>query len=442
METTLLRIRAASRILAYCLALALCLCLQPAKATTLGNVVRHSLFTNPELLSQFQNVTANIHRLSRVVGQDYPQVDFDLGGAREYSENPTIRFAGVPNVTFWRHDTSLVLTQNLFSGWRIPGQIHEQHYNTLSAHFQYMNAKEATALRATEAYMNILRNRRLITLAIANVKVHSNILYKVTRRFDAGAGRIDEIHLARSRLALARSRLRLFRGELLQSEADFRAVTGYIKIPKPLQKPPLPFKFLPKDLKQALDLAFKFNPSLHAARTNLKSTMAAVVVSRSRFLPNVNLRLSASDGNNLDGIPGVNRDAIAGLVLDYNLINGGSDLAAIREATARREQARDQTAQTYREVEQNERSAWYAMVTERKRVRNLRNYVVYSKHVVEDYIKQFVLGKRAFFNVLDAENELFLARVEYTNSGYDSQIDAYTVLANMGHLAAYFSAHK
>jgi adhesin transport system outer membrane protein len=113
---------------------------------------------------------------------------------------------------------------------------------------------------------------------------------------------------------------------------------------------------------------------------------------RARYQPRVDLRASAGTGFNLEAIEGRTTDRRIEMVVSYNLYNGGSDSAAVRQHAERLNQAR------------------------------------------EAYRQHFDIGQRTLLDLLDTENEYFQARRAYVNARFDRIIADARAQAAMGRL--------
>ena len=76
------------------------------------------------------------------------------------------------------------------------------------------------------------------------------------------------------------------------------------------------------------------------------------------------------------------------------------------------------------------------MLTARQRVELLENAVNIASEVFDARQKLREAGKETVINVLDAENEIFSARINFVQASYDEQVAIYQLLLAMGQLNA------
>ncbi|MEM1244203.1 MAG: TolC family protein, partial [Pseudomonadota bacterium] len=378
-------------------------------AQTLKNVLRKTLKDNPQVLSALENKIAAAHLLQQAVAQSLPKLDIFVAQGGEYSNNPATRAFGENNVKLWRSENRIFAEQPLFTGGRVPAEIARGKFDLSSTKNRLHGIREQIALLTSIAYINVLRSLELIEVAKNNLQIHKSTLVKVKKIYLGGAARRSDLELAIARLALAQSRLVNARAEYGLARNEYRAVVGVYPPGKLSYPHQLQDKILPHSKTKAELYALHNNPFLLEAVDLVEVNRKQVKIAKSRFYPNINFELSASKANSLDGIRGRNDDALGLFVLDYNLYNGGGDIARVREAIARVWQQQYDKDQLQLEITQSLQDGWTNYLANQDRIKYLNTYVTYSKAVARDFLLEYTLGQRGLFNVLDADNEAFLA---------------------------------
>jgi len=78
--------------------------------------------------------------------------------------------------------------------------------------------------------------------------------------------------------------------------------------------------------------------------------------------------------------------------------------------------------------------AWQSLLTARERLELLENAVNIASEVFVSRKKLREAGKETVINVLDAENEVNNAQINYTSAFYDERLAVYQLLLAMGRL--------
>jgi adhesin transport system outer membrane protein len=117
----------------------------------------------------------------------------------------------------------------------------------------------------------------------------------------------------------------------------------------------------------------------------------------------------------------------------YNL-TGGKDQARREETVYELNQAREIRDRTHRQVIESIRLSWNAYETAKSQLEYFKVHVDASSNALIAYRKQFNIGQRTLIDLLDQENEVFQANINYANAMNDLLFAEYRILAGTGRL--------
>lgn len=330
----------------------------------------------------------------------------------------------------WRARYRLSGTQLLFDGFSTNNRIDASTQEAEAALFDVRSAANEIANRAIGAYLSVARDRELLTFAQDNVELHRQILGNVEAAAAAGGGSTADVAQVRTRLAFAESQQRRLRGDLRNSEADFREAVG--QSPSNLVRPDAPLEAVPNTLETAISLARESNPNRSASIASARAAGFALDETRGAFLPRFDVELAHEGRRGVGGERDFETDNTALLRLSWNLYNGGSDTAARRRARERENEALLQTREIDRLIQEEMEVNYNDLQVARDQLGLLRDRVGNAAEVTEAYQEQFRLGQRTVLDLLDSGNELFVARVDLTRAEYEVIAAAYDVLTTAG----------
>ena len=402
-----------------------------AGATSLQDTVGKAVSTNPRVASLQSNRSAIDKELEQARGLYLPQIDLRAAVGPEITNSPGTRSRGLDSHTDTRKESSLTIQQRIFDGFEAESEIDRQKARSKSASFRIRESAENTALDATEAHIEVLRFRKLVSIAEANVEVHRGYVGRVTERTQSGAGTADEIAQAQARLEQAQALLAENQQGLRDAEALYIKTVG--DMPGELDEVAYPTAMVPADLDNALKL-LPTNPTVKITGADVEVTQAELTQAESRFYPKINLELSGRYDDDLDGIEGHDRDAIALVVMRWNLYRGGIDEANRGEAVERIAEARNNRLAAIRDFEEEMRKSWSALESQTRRADLLKSAVEQNTIVRDAYSEQFDLGTRSLLDLLDAENELYATLGRQITAEHAKTFAAYRVLAVGGEL--------
>lgn len=406
----------------------------PAVAFTLEETVETTLVTNPEVGVVAADREAIDQEVRQARALYAPSIDLRGAIGPEYTNSPATRsrLGDDDSETLLRMESQVTLTQMLFDGFSTRSEVERQLARLDSAAYRVREAAEFIALDGIEAHLDVLRNQALVELAEQNVIEHQRILDQVSELEREGGGSIADVRQTEARIAAARSALATAIGNLRDARAVYRSVVGIP--PDDLAVPDPPLAGVPAGAEAAAADAFVNNPTVRIANADIEVAEAELTGARSGYYPRLDLEMGAGANRNLDGIEGSDVDAQALLVLRYNLFRGGGDIAREREAFARLREARETLRRVKRAAEEDARVAYNAFLTARERADALEAQALATRATRDAYAQQFDIGERSLLDLLDAENELFIARSNFVTAQFTELFAVYRVLAATGDL--------
>ncbi len=411
-----------------------------ASAASLEDVVRRVVKENPEILEAAANRRAVDQELRQARGLYLPRVDVEAAAGPEWSLNSTTRARTGRNTSdsagVWRSrvESRITLNQVLFDGFARDSEVERQAARVDAAAKRVRERSEFIALDLIEAYLDILRYQEHQELAKHNITAHEDHVRNVRERVSAGQRGAGDQHQAQSRLAAAKTIAIEVNRDLEEAEIYYRRLLG--EDPVELVKPVVRAEQLPKSVDEVVRMALVNNPSLELAAADMDVSRAEFSAGRAALYPTLNLEISGSRNNRLDGVDEVNHDMSTMLRFKYNLYRGGIDQAKTYEYIERLAETRGRVQGLERAVEEEARQSWSATNTARHRFSVLKEQVVANTQMLSTYQQEFVVGQRDLIDVLDAEHELFTARTRLVTSEYAILFGHSRVLASMGELLA------
>ena len=363
-------------------------------------------------------------------GGYYPSVELSAGTGWERTDNSTTRAEGYHRRDLQRNESSISVTQNLFSGFATRSEVARQTATVNSRAWTVLDTSETTALTAIQAYLDVLRGRQMVLLAEDNLKNHERIFDQITLRTEQGVGRQADYEQAEARLAQARNNLLTEQTNLDDSLANYQSVVG-----KEADDLTLPAKSaIPDSLEAARKVMLQNSPLLKQADEDVEATRQQYEAAKSRFYPSVNLEVARTMDDNIDGTRGHNQEWQAMVRMSYNLYNGGSDKAALMSDAYKMKEAQDVKNNALRQLNEELRLSWNALQNAEKQVPIAKDYADRSKTVRTAYQEQFSLGDRSLLDMLDSENEVFTAQRRYVELQFIEMFTTYRINARTGTL--------
>ena len=415
-------------------AVALCISLSPVQAEELSleAALARGLVTNPQYGVVANNRRATDEEYRQAEGLFRPSVDLRASGGVEYTDNQSSRASGLDDRTRGIYDYSATLTQMLFDGFAAKNEEERQEARVRSAAHRVHETSELVGLNIVEAYLEVLRQRDLLRIARDNVQEHVSMLNEIQASVSAGRSTDADISQAEARYSSAKANEANVKEALRVAESRYIREVG--EKPDVLVMPVLPVEAVSPDVDTAVSAATVNSPTLGIYEADMDVAWQEYEASASNFYPQVDLQLQGRQNDDLGGVDGNDKSASAQVIANWNVYRGGIDTALRRELVYRHAQAKETRVQAARQVEDDVRQTWAAMVSAGERANEFAAQAVANEKVVAAYKDQFELDRRTLLDVLDSQNELFVSRSNAVNAEYLEMLAVYRLLSLQGKL--------
>ncbi|MFQ5954437.1 MAG: TolC family outer membrane protein [Kiloniellales bacterium] len=415
------------------------LALAPAAlAKSLVEAVETTIASFPELLRDRSLDRAAEQQIDRAFSRFLPTLDLDAASGYEYTDSPSTRGRkgaaerDAGGQQLWRSDTSAVARQLAFDGFGALNRLRLARAESRAASGLVYDTAERVGIRVVQVYLDVLRNREFVEFAEGNVTEHEVILAQIKDLAQAGLGLGSDVDQAKARLALARSGLEQRRGDLRQARARYTETVG--EPPENLVRPAEPQYRIPQDMEAAVTEAIANHPAIRVTTATYQARLKQIKTIQARFYPRLDVEASGSYNDNKDGVLGPDSDLNARLRMRYNVLKGFGDLAAKRRSREQATAALEDDNERRRQVREDVRVAYQALITARERLAFLADHAEAEERVLTGYKEQFELGRRSLLDVLDAQNELFQARLALTDGDYRLLLAHFELMFTLGNL--------
>lgn len=382
---------------------------------SLRDAVQTAMETNPTFLARKHAYSSSHEAYLKTFGALLPQVDFVVRGGYSVIRNDTTSAMYSDEIgQEWSNDMRMVLSQLIYDGGLTSSKVEADKYLSQSRKEELFNAAEDVGLTATQYFMEVIRNRALVELCENNIDRHADILELTRVRLNSGGGTRVDVDQAQASLEEAKSRLVQASQGLADAEAGYLKLFGS-KADK-LVMPGRPAQKIPQSVEEGIALAMDNNRALKAARLAIQQRESEAASAKGLYAPRVQATLSGGRSDNTGGYEQNYHDLAAMLQVSFNLYNGGSDRAAIREAKSEVSKAQQDAEEVRRLVEENVTTAFNFYQATGNLLPILNELANENADIVVSYADQFRMGKRTLLDLVSAQKSLFSAQQVYLNA--------------------------
>lgn len=290
-----------------------------------------------------------------------------------------------------------------------------------------IDAENTALFNAVDAFQAVRRSVVFVELRENNVRLLIEQLRATRDRFEVGEVTRTDVSLSEASLAAARSSLAAERGGLARAKEQYRTIVG--DYPGTLAPAP-DMPSIPATEGEARAIARQENPIAKQVQHLVKAAELGVQIASRAMRPslNANGRLSVND----DG----DESASIGLELSGRIYQGGAISSQLRQAQARRDEARSQLYTAGLQVDQQVGNAYANLAVAIASIDASRQQVSAAELALRGTREELQLGARTTLDVLDQEQEVLDARTNLVSAEVDRIVAAYQVLDSIGLMTA------
>ena len=399
-----------------------CFSLKGAFATSLAEVLEEALNSSVQISAGKNNLESQLEGINRLMAQKKPALSANFSGSSEWDlkndEESSSFSAGF---------TARYL---LFDGNVTNYQISAESFRIKALESEFEGIKQKVIYDAIIAYLNVLRDDKLVQLSSKNVLVLKEQLDATMSRYELGELTQTDVAQAQSALEAATSSLASRKGALYLANTIFETAVGI----KPIGlDTTISLPDMPKNEIEAKESAIKFNMNLRASQMRQRRANALLDAANSNRSPTLNISTSLTGGETA-----LQQDfsnfgiSLTGSIPIYS---GGSLESGRRKAQSDLELSMVNEEITRLTVQQAVITAWSdysvssAVITARTRE------VEAAELAYKGTLEETRLGARTILDVLNAEQSLMNAQTNLETAKRDRLAGGYRLLFEMGKLA-------
>jgi len=418
-----------------CLAVASCVAFAApaARGEGLPEALAKAYRTNPQLNAERARQRATDENVPQALSGYRPQIVASLSAGlqavRDLLPGNTIQSATLKPWT-----VGVTVTQTLFNGFKTANSVRVAELQVQSGREALRNVGQGVLLDAVTVYTNVLANQSLVDAQRANVAFLQETLGITQKRLNAGDVTPTDTAQAEARLSRGRADLNAAEVNLAVSQATYTQVIG--NAPNSLRPAETVDRLLPRSRDDATGLAFREHPAVMAASFDFDVATTSIRVAESSLMPTITLQGSASRSKDSDptlGTFGTDQASVTGQ-LTQPIYDGGMAASQTRQAKEVAAQSRLVLDQFRNQARTAAVGAWVANEGAKIAVTASESEVRAATVALQGVQREAAGGQRTTVDVLNAQQDLILAKARLIGAQRDRVIASYTLLSAIGRL--------
>ncbi len=334
---------------------------------------------------------------------------------------------------------TLSLTQPIYRRQNLVA-LDQSRTQVAQADFTLASAAQDLILRVAQAYFDVLLAQDNVAFARAQKTAIGQQLEQARRNFEVGTATITDTHEAQARFDLTTAQEIAALNDL---EIKNRTLDQIIGRSAPALSS-LGRRFalvdpVPARMDDWVREARETNLQVQVARSGLTFANQEVSRNRGAHFPTLDafatLSESGSGAGTQGGVGSDTTSRVVGLQLSFPLYQGGIASSRVREALANEEKARQDLESARRSAELSARQNYLGVTNGIAQVKALEAALVSSQSSLDSTRLGQEVGVRTQVDVLNAQQQLFSARRDLSQSRYNYILSLLRLKAAVGRLA-------
>ena len=307
----------------------------------------------------------------------------------------------------------------IYTSGKSEAEISSSELGLKAAELSTERSRENLKLDVIKAYYDALEARRTVDVRQETVDKYQDHYTNVSQLYAAGSkARIDVI---RSSVELSNAAQNLIKAQN-SYEVNLATLRNYLNVDRsePLNlTSDFSYDQFNIDMDACIDYAYRNRKDLLIDLYTYQQAENDIKAAKAEFGPSVTLSAGPSWSHTFKPSTSSDSDITAGATLSWNFWDNGLTRAKVQQAEASRDKAKLTLTKDQEDIDLSLRQAYYNMREAEKRLNSTGDAV---KQAEEDYFiarEKYRAGEGLMLDIIDAQEALSTARLNYISAEYD-----------------------
>ncbi len=385
------------------------------EAIDLFEAYRKAKNHDPEYLSIYYDYKATMTFPEQAVAKVLPQVNASF----TRSNYRFIKSADIYS-DYSSEQTNISLRQAVFD---LPSiiEIKQADLRTKAAEARLKNAEQNLIRKVSEAYFDLLYAEEYLRVINEEKKAFEEQLKMAKKLFEAGEGTLTDVHDAEAKLYDAQYRAVDAEKNLYAKRKNLARIIG--EEPSTLSiladKPPVE-NIIPSDLQSWIEISRSENPYVRFFQIQKDIAEDELRKQKAQWLPSLSIfsNYSRTDTRDYFQVKPLSYLTL-GIQINLNILSGGYISAKVKEARERVMQANNDYEKAFSDISQGVVESFFGVRSTQAGIASAEASVRASQLALDSTKKGYQAGIRTFVDILNAESNLYRAKLNFVRSSYD-----------------------
>jgi len=412
----------------------------PSYAETIDGAVQKSLQTHPTVESALSALDEAQQQRKIERSNYYPRISVGATGGRIFGDNATSRGLSVTRGEAYSYlsEGNIAAHQMIFDGFATKNRLDSASARRLSAVQALQETQGNLVFNTVRSYVDLLRVNKALLLIEGQAEKVEDYLSRIEQGVADGVMDEAELQQARDIKASMQGVLTQYKGQKYAAEAEYLELVGHV-VTTEMENPMPNASEVIEEVEAAVEYALNNHPSIVSSRMTMKSAQYDVEAERASLYPTLDGELSYLRSVKDEDIGGPVTDARAVVRMNWDFETGLGQYARINQQKSTLKGARADLDTIRKQVERGVRLAYAEYKTSIDLLENQTQRAELNENLYEAYEVQFEAALVRILNLMQSDNQYFLARLDQLNTAHRALIAQYAILSSTGRLVGSFA---
>lgn len=408
-----------------------CISVVDANAFSLDDAIIFSHENNYQILAEAQNYESSKMELPKAIGGFLPTVS--ANGAQTKTKFTSPEAEARTDIQHRTRTKGATVTQPIFNGGDTYAQVRIAQYSKKSGLSRFNDTSNTITVQAVTSYDGVLSSREIYEINIQNEEIFRKSLEYSRIRFDAGVITKTDVLQSEVKYSDAQASKERAYANMKNSEAAFKQVVG-IEVPASLDPIDVSNITLPSNVDEVIEISKENNPALKAYKYDYEAAKYGVNRAVSRVLPSVYAQAQFNRSDRPNDISNTYDSNTYTVNLSVPIFQGGGEYASIKQSRHQANKADYDYRQIDTKVVQQAIQVWNNYKTAQAVLKTRKDGIAAATEALDGVQEEVNIGTRTTIDLLNAQTDLFNARVAERQARSDLVTATYQMLQTMGAL--------
>ena len=397
------------------------------------SIVEIALKNNPKINAERQNLNSIKQNINISRGDFLPSLTLSQSQTSTSTSKIIDQSGSSSGDTKRNTETKkLSVDQTLFQGFKGYNNLKKSRLEFEKANFEYKQVEQEIILKSITSYFDLIFKNKSKNFNLLNVDLFERQVESDKARLQKGEITLTDLAQSESSLAGANAKFIKAETELTASIAEFERIN---RVPAPENLiNNLSVKIsTPSNLKEAMELSSKNNPSLEIARINYTISEKELQIEKAKLSPSASLNYSIVENEDLSSTIDKDEQETVKATITWPIIKGGKNLSGIKKFKHKKEKNKLLLLDKENEVKTQTAKAWSFFQSAESILQSTASQLKAAEIANEGITLEYDSGNtRTTLELIQSRSLLLDARISHAESQKDFIVSKLELLKQLG----------